>query len=272
MSYSRCSSPCPQPHPAARPRSAFCASATARSPGSTRSGRPASPPGRHSPKRPVPSSRPWSGAVYAQNQAEERKANEADPKRAAFVADCDAFLAALAERYFRITTESIKAADPNHIIFGCRFAYVPPKPVVEAAAKYLDAISFNCYNTDPTGTIESYSVFGKPVLIGEFSFRGDDSGLPNTKGAGPRVKTQADRAAAFARYATAALSQPNVVGYHWFEHANEPKEGRFDGENSNYGVVNIRDEPYQELTEAMSRINSQAEKLHDTSSHEPHEK
>ena len=134
------------------------------------------------------------------------------------------------------------------IEFGCRFAYVPPKPVVVAAAKYLDAISFNCYATNPRPVINQYAVFGKPLIIGEFSFRGDDSGLPNTKGAGPRVKTQADRAADFRNYVTWALGNPNVVGYHWFEHADEPKEGRFDGENSNYGVVNIKDEVYQELT------------------------
>jgi agarase len=147
-------------------------------------------------------------------------------------------------------------------VFGCRFAYVPPAPVVAAAAKHLDAISFNCYDTDPRRAIDAYSVFGKPLVIGEFAFRGDDSGLPNTRGAGPRVKTQADRAAAFSRYATWALSKPNLVGYHWFEHADEPKEGRFDGENSNYGLVNLRDEPYQTLTEAMGRLNAQAELLH----------
>jgi agarase len=87
--------------------------------------------------------------------------------------------------------------------------------------------------------------------------------LPNTRGAGPIVKTQADRAAAFVRYATLALSKPNLVGYHWFEHADEPKEGRFDGENSNYGVVDIRDEPYRALTQAMTQLNAQAEVLHD---------
>jgi agarase len=106
----------------------------------------------------------------------------------------------------------VRSADPHHIVFGCRFAYVPPAPVVAAAAKHLDAISFNCYDTDPRRAIDAYSVFGKPLVIGEFAFRGDDSGLPNTRGAGPRVKTQADRAAAFTRYATWALSKPNLVG------------------------------------------------------------
>jgi hypothetical protein len=202
-------------------------------------------------------------AVYSQNQAQEREANQADPNRAAFVADCEAFLASLAERYFRITCESVRAADPNHIVFGCRFAYVPPAPVVAAAAEHLDAISFNCYSTDPRRVIDAYSVFGKPLIIGEFSFRGADSGLPNTRGAGPIVKTQSDRASAFVDYVTSGLSKPHLVGYHWFEHADEPKEGRFDGENSNYGVVNIRDDPYQALTQAMTRLNAQAETRHE---------
>ena len=200
--------------------------------------------------------------VYAQNQETERLANEKDPARAAFTADCDAFIGLVAERYFRICSEAIKAADPNHMNFGCRFAYVPPAPVIAAAAKYLDGISFNCYNTDPRSVIREYSVFGKPLIIGEFSFRGDDAGLPNTQGAGPRVRTQADRAAAFEHYVTWALSEPNLVGYHWFEHADEPKEGRFDGENSQYGVVNIQDEVYELITRTMSEINARAEELH----------
>ncbi len=202
-------------------------------------------------------------AIYKQNEETERQANEVDPKRAAFVADCDAFLSRLADRYFRVTNEAIKAADPNHMNFGARFAYFPPKPVVAAAAKYVDVVSFNCYQTDPRGTVERYAAFGKPLIIGEFSFRSEDSGLPNTRGAGPRVKTQEERAAAFRNYVTQALQNPNLVGYHWFEHCDEPKEGRFDGENSNYGVVNIHDEVYTELTQAMTDINVQAEALHE---------
>ena len=202
-------------------------------------------------------------AIYQQNQETERQANESNPKRAAFVADCEAFLARLAERYFRITSEAIKAADPNHMNFGCRFAYVPPQPVIAAAAKYVDAISFNSYQLDPRRTIEKYAVFGKPLIIGEFSFRSEDSGLPNRKGAGPKVKTQAERAAAFKEFVTLALQNPNLVGYHWFEHCDQPKEGRFDGENSNYGVVNIKDEPYKELTSVMAEVNAKAEALHE---------
>jgi len=179
-----------------------------------------------------------------------------------FFADCDAFLADLAERYFHATDSAIRSVAPHQLRFGCRFAYPPGAPVVAAAARYLDAISFNCYNVDPLPVIRRYSVFGKPMIIGEFSFRGLDSGLPNTKGAGASVPTQADRAKGFELYVRQALSHPLVVGYHWFTHVDEPAEGRFDGENSNYGVVSIRDEAYLPLVDTMTRINREAVQLH----------
>ncbi|MGO9358200.1 MAG: agarase [Xanthobacteraceae bacterium] len=196
------------------------------------------------------------------NDALEATANRADPARAAFAADCDAFAAVVAERYFECCVSAIKAADPNHLVIGSRFGYQPHPTVIEAAGRYLDVISFNCYGFDPSAEIDAYAAGGKPCLISEFSFRGDDAGLPNTRGGGPRVPSQAERAQCFERYVTAALNKPTVVGYHWFEHADQPAEGRFDGENSNFGTVTIGDEVYVELTATMTRVNAGAERLH----------
>jgi len=44
---------------------------------------------------------------------EEEGANRADPSRAAFTADCDAFAALVAERYFALTCAAVRAADPH---------------------------------------------------------------------------------------------------------------------------------------------------------------
>lgn len=199
---------------------------------------------------------------YQRDAGGEETANRRDPLRRAFTADCDEFAALVAERYFTLTCAAIRAADTNHLVLGCRFAYVPPRGVIDAAAHHADVISFNCYELSPSDTIDIYAATGKPCLIGEFSFRGMDSGLPNTRGAGPLVATQADRAACFRHYVTAAVRKPAVVGYHWFEHADQPAEGRFDGENSNFGTVSIRDDPYPELTRTMTAINGEAESLH----------
>ena len=177
-------------------------------------------------------------------------------------ADGEAFAALVAERYFALTTAAIKSADPNHLVLGCRFALLPPPGVIAAAGHHADVVSFNCYEHDPSAALEAYAVSGKPTLIGEFSFRADDAGLPNTIGAGPRVATQAERAACFQRYITAALHHPTLVGYHWFEHADQPVEGRFDGENSNFGTVTIDDVAYEDLTRAMASVNAEAEWVH----------
>jgi len=199
---------------------------------------------------------------YQRRAADEDAADRAAPERAGFFADCDAFAALVAERYFTATCGAIGAADDNHLVLGCRFAYVPARGVVEAAARHCDVISLNCYDLDASPTIEAYATAGKPCLIGEFSFRAADSGLPNTNGAGPLLATQAERAACFRRYVGAALREPSVVGYHWFEHADQPAAGRFDGENSNFGTVTIDDEVYQELTQTMTAVNAEAEALH----------
>jgi agarase len=200
--------------------------------------------------------------VYQRDANQEHSANRADVARGEFFAGCDAFSALVGQRYFETTCAAIRAADANHLILGSRFAYVPPPGVIEAAAQHCDVISANCYDFDARPIIDAYSGTGKPCLIGEFSFRSTDSGLPNTNGAGPLVPTQAERAAAYRRYAAAALSQPAIVGFHWFEHADQPAEGRFDGENSNFGIVTINDEVYEELTQTMKSVNAEADSVH----------
>jgi agarase len=192
----------------------------------------------------------------------ERRCDDQDPHRAAFSADCDAFLALVAERYFETGAAALRAADPGHLVLGARFGYQPKAPVIAACARHCDVISFNCYEFDPSGIIAAFAAFGRPCLITEFAFRGDDAGLPNSRGGGPRVAAQQDRARCFADYVRAALRQPALVGCHWFEHADEPREGRFDGEDSNYGLVDLADRPYAPLVAAAAAVHASAEALH----------
>ena len=182
--------------------------------------------------------------------------------------DCDTFANFAATRYFDIIELSIKLADPNHLNLGCRFSAYPGAQILRACAAHVDVVSFNCYEPDPTKTIRKYATVGKPLLIGEFSFRAKDSGLPNTKGAGPIVENQTSRAEWYESYVKNALKAPNIVGYHWFEHVDQPKEGRFDGENSNYGIANIEDVPYEELNRAMKETNLQSLLLHEKAGEE----
>jgi len=173
------------------------------------------------------------------------------------------FVSIVAERYFRIAHEAIRSVDQHHLILGCRFADYAPGAVLEAMREYVDVVSLNHYDVHPPAATlrEIHRLTGRPVMITEFSFRARDSGLPNTKGTGVIVDTQQERAEYFERYVRELMALPMVVGYHWFEHADQPAEGRFDGENSNYGLVDIRDEPYQVLVETMTRVNRSAYQL-----------
>jgi hypothetical protein len=174
------------------------------------------------------------------------------------------FAGLVASEYGRVTTEAIHKHDPHHMVLGCRFAGFPGDTVVKAVGEYFDVISFHSYAaTAPVERLRQITrLSGRPAMVTEFSFKAMDSGLPNTKGAGKPVAAQSDRADSFAAYAEALAALPGVVGYHWFEYRDEPKEGRFDGENSNYGVVKVDFTPWETLTARMTVVNARIEARH----------
>jgi len=192
--------------------------------------------------------------------------------------DLRAFDGLVAERYFSVSANAIRSADPNHLILGCRFHALGATPeVIKYAGKYNDVISINYYyltpvqdlvpvllgNVDFSGWMKKYyQISGKPIIATEFSYRAITSGLPNTKGAPVTVFSQYDRGLWFRQYAHKCQNAPYVIGYHWFNYMDEPKEGRFDGENSNYGIVDENDRAYRVLVREMSGVNSQAYKRH----------
>jgi hypothetical protein len=179
-------------------------------------------------------------------------------------ADNAKFEGLVAAEYARVTSEAIRHYDPNHLVLGCRFAVFPGDGVIAAVGAYFDVISFHSYNAvPPVEQLRQITrVTGKPAMLTEFSFKAMDSGLPNSKGGGKPVATQADRADGFEAYANALADLPGVVGYHWFEYRDEPKEGRFDGEDCNYGVVKIDLTPWEVLTRRMTAVNREVEGRH----------
>lgn len=186
----------------------------------------------------------------------------------AIVADRE-WAGVVAERYFALTSEAVREIDPHHLILGARFAGRAPWPVVRACARYCDVISINHYRKsglpDFTFLDTVYHLTGRPILISEFSWRAQEnsSGCPNTMGADVTVQTQKDRAAAYEKFVTELVKRPYIVGYEWFQYFDESPQGRsFDGENSNYGLVDIHDAPYPELLQTARRVNALSTRLH----------
>lgn len=178
--------------------------------------------------------------------------------------DSTQFLELVARRYFQVCHDAIKRHDPNHLILGCRLAFPRGGPVASAARGLVDVFSLSHYVPRPMAAALRmlHEASGAPVLVSEWAFRSRDSGLPNTKGAGPLVDTQQTRAQKYREYLTELLRLPFVVGAHWFKYTDEPAEGRFDGENSNYGLVNIKDEPYRAFVDVVRNTNAQVYTIH----------
>ncbi len=187
-----------------------------------------------------------------------------------------AFLTLAAEYYFGTVATAIRAHDPNHMLMGNREVSVLTRlEVYQAAAQHMDILSINNYrfvdgmadgSVGLSGAVDPADGFAAltadvdmPILISEFGFRADDSGLPNSwPPIYPTYDTQTERADAFEAYALEHQASPWVVGYHWFEWVDQPQGGRsMDGEDNNWGVVNEQDQVYTELTERMTTVNAE---------------
>lgn len=182
----------------------------------------------------------------------------------------------VAEHYYRVVHDAIRKHDQNHLILGDRYmSYCPPE-VARAAGPYLDVISTNFDWPDwVTGELPTHYLkmlhdeSGKPVLITEWyvAARENRSGNRNRGVSFTIVQTQDQRAATAERRLGELLNEPYVVGAHWFRYADEPTNGRpSDGEDFNFGLVDIHDQPYDKLVEAMKRANRQAIATHTGSS------
>jgi len=77
-----------------------------------------------------------------------------------------------------------------------------------------------------------------------------------------KVPTQNQRAMVVQRALQNFARCPNIIGTHWFQYYDEPQGGRADGEDYNMGLVDIYDQPYEELVTSFQRVNVSLPGLH----------
>ena len=172
------------------------------------------------------------------------------------------FLGILAERYYSLIHDIIRKYDQRALILGDRYQSFYYPEVVRACTPYVDAVSSNVNAPWNDGTLPRFyletlhALAQKPVLIGEFymTARENRSGNKNSRGIYPLVDTQKERAAGFRTTLHALLRTPYIVGADWFQYHDQPTHGRYDGENFNFGLVDIHDRPYEPLVSAASAI------------------
>lgn len=171
-----------------------------------------------------------------------------------------AFTALLAERYYGLVRRVLRQVDPQALFLGDRYASFYHPEVVRAAAPHVDAISSNLNADWNDGSFlrcylsTLHEIAGKPVLVTEFyaAARENRSGNRNSHGIYPVVQTQAQRARVVRRTVEQVARHRGVIGLDWFQFADEPRHGRGDGENFNFGLVDIHDQPYDAVTAAFA--------------------
>lgn len=201
-----------------------------------------------------------------------RKGTQAEPTTADLTAeDKDAFRGFLYERYLSVTTKAIRRHDPNHLCLGPRLwgPSVRSAGILQACGRHLDVIAVNLYNQwtpDPTMVELWRKEANKPWIITEYYVKGEDSGLPNTTGAGWLVPTQADRGLFYQNFTLALLETRDCIGWQWFKYQdNDPSDPKAELSNldSNKGLYDIRYEVYAPLAAHMKAVNSQVYPLID---------
>ncbi len=166
------------------------------------------------------------------------------------------FLGLMAERYYSLVHEIIRTYDPRGLILGDRYQsfYYPEVPQGSTAS--VDVVSMNLNAAWNDGTFPRFyldtlhALTGKPIIVSEFYMSAEQnrSGDKNDSSTFPVVATQKERADGFRNTLKALARLPYVVGADWFQYYDEPTHGRPDGENYDFGLVDIHDRPYEPIT------------------------
>ena len=175
--------------------------------------------------------------------------------------DIDDFFEIYANRYFETVTTIIHKYDPNHLIFGERAhstSYIDG--FIRASSRYCDAISYNVYQEEISAKLfdHVYKLAAKPVIIGEFGFRGNDRGMAGTQ---VFVFNQKERGSNYTNYVKKLLDTTYIVGFMWFCYRDQAFSGVPFGEAFNYGFISSSNLPYDELVASAKAMNQEVYKI-----------
>ena len=147
--------------------------------------------------------------------------------------DDKAFVTIVARQYYKTCHDEIRKLDPNHLIFGDRYASLDIKlieDILKAAAPHVDAVTVQPMeiDKDKMGVFDKAlfdkvaEITGKPILIGDFAVNFATPQYPNGMwGSWPSEDKAAD---VYAQYLDDAFAQPYMVGVHRCEYMDLPRD------------------------------------------------
>lgn len=184
----------------------------------------------------------------------------------------DAWTEQLASDYHRITSELVRKYDPNHLVLGVRFKGSTTASIIRGSVGHTDAVSLNYYPADAKIDPDLFPMIAReskqPLIITEYSFHSLDgrSGNRNTFGFNAQVLDQQARADGYKLMTQRLARTPYIIGADWFQWMDEPPSGRTtDGEDVNFGIVDVDDSPYDKLVDSVRATTPTLNGLHATS-------
>ena len=162
-----------------------------------------------------------------------------------------------ARRYFTTTAAAIRAADPHHLVLGCRFgAAVGPHVLAECVYPAVD-VAMPVWTELPAAATDEEVNPPNPVLAGDVCWAEENFLKPPPRGAARKL-TSVER---MLRRGRASLERtarhPAAVGYAWAQWQDEP------GEQPPFarGLVHRNGVEAREHTELLAAFNARAETL-----------
>lgn len=173
------------------------------------------------------------------------------PAGNAWKKDIDDFFEKSVRRFFAVSKAVIKSNSPNTLYLGSRlfvgYDYRNER-LNRAAGEYWDVVSYNLYQPH-YDHFAPHGLPDVPVIITESSVGGCRArggwGIHSDPGLIPDARKEA-----FLCQYESAARHPNIVGIHFFCLFDQPVLGRWDGENCDFGLLDITDSPYTDVVKA----------------------
>jgi len=180
-----------------------------------------------------------------------------DPDRETVAADDLVFLGRIAARYYSIIGRETRAADPDHLIFGERYAMRDlPDVVVEAALPHIDVLSVQpmTIGFESSEFERLHELSGKPMLVSDHSVA-----YPTAEHSNTLWEDVEDAAAVGREYGTfldTAFARPFFIGLLRCEYSDH-----VTGDLLRQGMVDLDGEPRTAITDAMKAAHARALEL-----------
>lgn len=192
----------------------------------------------------------WGHPIPNKETVRELTRSEQGLATRGYVRDDARWSREFARRYFALTAAAIRAHDPHHLIFGCRFGgRAAPAVLAECVYPAVDA---------PWIDLDDLPFMAPgPLVAGDFSWV-DPRFIQEPGARRPRGLTAVERMLRRGRTALErATRQPAVAGFAWSEWRDGP------GEQPPFarGLTHGNDAEAREHTELLTDINARADQL-----------